>query len=112
MIGWGGEGYISYYIAFEWRSPCAGRVLLLGRQPVDAQLRRKYDTQFNFFYTREPNEVIYNHTTVPATIHFKDAVIYADYNEYLKRYYFLTNALGKEEIYDRVRLLAGQSALT
>jgi hypothetical protein len=51
--------------------------------------------------------MVYNHTVAPATIAFKDAIVFADSNEYLKRYYFLRNALDKEEIYDRINLLAG-----
>lgn len=51
--------------------------------------------------------MVYNHTVAPSTIAFKDAIVFADSNEYLKRYYFLRNALDKEEIYDRINLLAG-----
>ena len=84
----------------------------MGRtQPVTAQLGRKYAINFNFFLTREPNQIVYNHTTAPATIAFKDSVIFADHNEYLKRVYFLKNALDKDEIYDRIRLLAGNICL-
>ena len=80
----------------------------MGRtQPVTAHLVRKYTTHFNFFLTREPNQIVYNNTTSPATITFKDAVIFADHNEYLKRIYFLKNSLDKDEIYDRIRLLSG-----
>lgn len=74
---------------------------------MNAQLTRKYDIHFNFFLTKPANEIIYNHTSAISTIAFKDAVILADTNEYLKRYYFLRNALDKDEIYDRINLLAG-----
>lgn len=56
--------------------------------------------------------MVYNHTVAPATIAFKDAIVFADSNEYLKRYYFLRNALDKEEIYDRINLLAGTPLAT
>lgn len=73
---------------------------------VNARLTSKYDIHFNFFLTKPVTEMVYNHTSAPATISFKDAVIFADNNEYLKRYYFLKNALDKDEIYDRINLLA------
>ena len=53
--------------------------------------------------------MVYNQTLAPATIAFKDAAVLADSNEYLKRYYFLRNSLDKEEIYERINLLAGTS---
>lgn len=87
-------------------------VLVPATQPVNRNLTRKYDIHFNFFLTKPTNEIIYNHTCAPTTIDFKDTAILADNNEYLKRYYFLKNALDKEEIYDRINLLAGTYLLT
>jgi hypothetical protein len=78
-------------------------------QPVNKHLTRKYDIHFNFFLTKPTNQILFNHTTAPATLTFKDAVIFADHNDYLKRYYFLKNALDKDEIFDRIRLLACSS---
>ncbi len=75
-------------------------------QPVNQNLTRKYDIHFNFFLTKPTNEIIYNHTLAISTIDFKDRVILADSNEYLKRYYFLKNSLDKDEIFDRINLLA------
>ena len=69
-------------------------------------MMRKYDIHFNFFLTKPITEVVYNQTYAPTTIAFKDAALLTDTNEYLKRYYFLKNALDKDEIFDRVRLLA------
>jgi hypothetical protein len=79
---------------------------------VSGRLTSKYDIHFNFFLTKPVTEMVYNHTAAPATIDFKDAAIFADSNEYLKRYYFLRNALDKDEIYDRVNLLACSSTST
>ena len=30
-------------------------------KPVHERLNKKYDTQFNFFLTKNTNEIIYNH---------------------------------------------------
>ncbi len=63
---------------------------------MNTNLTNKYDRHFNFFLTKPVTEIVYNHTNAPATIDFKDAIIFADNNEYLKRYYFLKNALDKD----------------
>jgi hypothetical protein len=76
---------------------------------VTTHLTSKYDIHFNFFLTKPITEMVYNHTCAPSTIAFKDAAVLADCNEYLKRYYFLRNSLDKEEIYERINLLAGTS---
>lgn len=95
-------------ILIQWRSynGTACGVLLVLTHEVNAHLMRKYDIHFNFFLTKPITEVVYNQTYAPTTIAFKDAALLADTNEYLKRYYFLRNALDKDEIFDRVRLLA------
>ena len=64
-------------------------------QPVHKHINNKYDTQFNFFLIKTTNEIIYNHVLSTNFIDFKDQIIYADHNEYLKRYYFLKNSLDK-----------------
>jgi len=75
-------------------------------QIVNEHLTSKYDIHFNFFFTKPTNEILFNHTIAPATLTFKDAVIFADNNDYLKRYYFLKNSQDKDEIFDRINLLA------
>lgn len=50
---------------------------------------------------------MFNHHLALNTIRFKDAAIFADSHEYLKRSYYLINSAGKEEISDRIALLAG-----
>jgi hypothetical protein len=52
---------------------------------------------------------VYNQIHALTTIDFKDQVVLAENNEYLKRYYFLVNSQGKPEIYDRINLLAGKT---
>lgn len=93
----------------EWVNQFNGMLLKVPSsetQPVNQNLTRKYDIHFNFFLTKPTNEIIYNHTLAISTIDFKDRVILADSNEYLKRYYFLKNSLDKDEIFDRINLLA------
>jgi hypothetical protein len=52
-------------------------------------------------------EIIFNHTTARATLDFKDIVILAENSEYLKRMYKVKNAAGRNEIADRIQMLAG-----
>lgn len=89
-----------------------GYKYLILTQTVNEHLTRKYDIHFNFFFTKPTNEILFNHTTAPATLTFKDAVIFADNNDYLKRYYFLKNSQDKDEIFDRINLLACIHLLT
>lgn len=65
-------------------------------QTVNQQLNHRYNLHFNFFLTKPTNQILYNHTTAQATLTFKDAALYADNNDYLKRYYFLKNAQDKD----------------
>jgi hypothetical protein len=89
-----------------------GYKYLILRQTVNEYLTRKYDIHFNFFFTKPTNEILFNHTIAPTTLTFKDTVIFADNNDYLKRYYFLKNAQDKDEIFDRINLLACIHILT
>lgn len=79
------------------------------RQPVNTQLAQKYDKKFNFFFAKPISEVVFNRTIAPATLDFKDIVVYSETNEYLKRLYYIKNNAGRNEIYDRIRMLAGKS---
>lgn len=52
---------------------------------------------------------MFNRTIASATLDFKDIVVYSESNEYLKRLYYIKNSAGRNEIYDRIRMLAGNS---
>lgn len=72
-----------------------------------ARLNHKYQSQFNFCFAKSVNQIVFNETTAPSTIHFKDAVIYAEAIEYLKRQYYIINEIGIQEIFERIGMLAG-----
>lgn len=55
----------------------------------------KYDNKFNFYFVKPINEIVQNETTALSTLIYKDHVIFADHNEYLKRIYYLTNTYGR-----------------
>jgi hypothetical protein len=68
---------------------------------------RKYDTKFNFFFAKPVMEIIYNQTHAQSTLAFKDAVVYSEHNEYLKRVYRIKNSAGRYEIRERIEMFAG-----
>ena len=59
-----------------------------------AKLNRKYHSQFNFHFSKCINQVVFNETIAPSTIAFKDAAIYSESIEYLKRHYYIINEIG------------------
>lgn len=69
----------------------------------------KYDTHFNFFFAKPISEIVFNQTS-NATLNFKDIIVVAENNEYLKRIYRVRNAAGRNEIADRIQMLAGISS--
>lgn len=78
---------------------------------MSEQLFQKYDTKFNFFFAKPVTEIIFNQTSAMATLEFKDIIILAESSEYLKRMYRTRNAAGRNEIADRIQMLAGTSTL-
>lgn len=54
---------------------------------------------------------MYNRATAPATLDYKDVAVLSEANEYLKRTYHIKNSAGRNEIYDRIRMLAGTHSL-
>lgn len=72
---------------------------------------RKYDNAFNFFFAKPVSEIIFNQTYAAATLSYKDTVVLSESNEYLKRVYHIRNAANRNEIYDRIKMLASSPAL-
>lgn len=47
------------------------------QQSVNANLMRKYDTKFNFFFAKPISEIIYNQADAQSTLDFKDIIVYS-----------------------------------
>lgn len=77
------------------------------KKPVHTSLVNKYSNNFHFYFSKSINEIIYNDTKSPINNAIKDLIMMSDETEYLNRIYNYYNAVGKEEIFDRIRLISG-----
>ena len=69
-------------------------------------LLAKYNAAFNFFFSKPINEIVLGRTCTAAFLDYKDSDIYGESNEYLKRTYHVRNAANRNEIEDRICMLA------
>jgi len=67
----------------------------------------KYEKKFNFFLSKPISQMQYDDSKSIPNIRFKDVVSLSDDTEYMNRIYRFYNSLGREEIYDRIRLIGG-----
>lgn len=67
----------------------------------------KYENKFNFFLAKPISQMIFDDSKSIPNIKLKDVVSLSDDTEYMNRIYRFKNSLGKEEIYDRIRLIGG-----
>ena len=77
------------------------------KKSVHTSLVNKYSNNFHFYFSKSINEIIYNDTKSPINNAIKDLIMMSDETEYLNRIYNYYNAVGKEEIFDRIRLISG-----
>lgn len=80
-------------------------------QSAREHICRKYDCGFNFYQAKSINQVVYNRRREEVTLAAKDIAVFVEDTEYLKRYYSSKNALGKDEIKDRLLLLSSNYLL-
>jgi len=67
----------------------------------------KYESKFNFFLAKPISQMLFDDSKSIPNIKLKDVVSLSDDTEYMNRIYRFYNSLGKEEIYDRIRLIGG-----
>lgn len=68
----------------------------------------KYENKFNFFLAKPISQMLFDDSRSIPNINLKDVVSLSDDTEYMNRIYRLKNSLGKEEIYERIRLIGGK----
>jgi hypothetical protein len=56
---------------------------------------QKYSTELNFFMAKPIIEITYNQSKTNTALNYKEVIAFALENEYLKRFYQLKNAIGK-----------------
>lgn len=60
-------------------------------QSAGKRLIGKYSTQFSFYLGKGINQIVFNDSSKPSILNFKDVMTFSEDTEYLKRYYRVKN---------------------